>query len=229
LDVSDVARFIAAVRGGDLGAVEAALDANPDFARCRDESGVSVVCLATYFGREEIARALARARRDLDIFEASTLGDHDRVRELVSSTPALVDAHSPDGFQPLGYACFFGRREVVDVLLEAGASLESPARNPMQVRPLHSAVAQSDPETALVLARRLLEAGASPNVVQQGGSTPLHESAFRGEVDLVRLLLRHGADPNARDSEGRSPGDLARENGHEAVATLLARAADWSG
>ncbi|TMA34991.1 MAG: hypothetical protein E6J87_05180 [Deltaproteobacteria bacterium] len=71
-------------------------------------------------------------------------------------------------------------------------------------------------------AQRLLEAGASPNAIQQGGATPLHEAAFRGHADLVRLLLRHGAEPNIPDSEGKRPSDLARENGHEEVAALLA-------
>jgi uncharacterized protein len=224
--MSDAPTFVAAVRSGDLEAIRAALDANPDLARSRDDSGVSVVCLAIYFGREEVARALAGARDDLDIFEASTLGDHQRVRKLAASDPALVHACSPDGFQPLGYACFFGRREVFQVLLAAGADVESPARNAMQVRPLHSAVAQSDRETALFLAERLLAAGAMANAVQQGGATPLHEAAFRGHAALVRLLLKHGADPGARDSDGRTPGDLAREHGHEEVTALLERALD---
>jgi len=220
--VSDSARFIAAIRAGDLAGVETALGVDPGLARCRDESGVPVVCLAIYFGREEIARVLARGRDDLDVFEASTLGANERVRALTSLIPALVNSFSPDGFQPLGLACFFGRREAAEALLAAGADLESPARNPMQVRPLHSAVAQSDPDTALFLAQRLLEAGASPNAIQQGGATPLHEAAFRGHADLVRLLLRHGAEPNIPDSEGKRPSDLARENGHEEVAALLA-------
>ena len=54
------------------------------------------------------------------------------MRELTPSDPALVNAFSPDGFQPLGYVCFFGRREVAEVLLAAGAELESAARNAIQ-------------------------------------------------------------------------------------------------
>lgn len=221
--MSSATDFVAAVRSGDLAAVQAALDADAELARCRDESGVSVVCVSVYFGREHVAQILARARNDLDVFEASTVGDAGRVRALISADPTLVDAYSPDGFQSLGLACFFGRREVAELLLAAGADLETPARHAMQVRPLHSAVAQSDPDTALFLTRRLLDAGASPNVTQQGGATPLHEAAYRGNAELVRLLLRHGADPAARDSNGKSPADLAREHGHAEVAALLRR------
>ncbi len=217
----DATGLIEAIRGGDSNAVRAAVADDPGLARSRDEGGVSVICLSVYFGRDEIARELARMRDDLDVFEASTLGDVDRVRELIASTPGLANAYSPDGFHPLGYACFFGRQRLFDLLLEADTDLDAPARNPMQVRPLHSAVAHSDPDIALALAERLLRGGASPNVAQQNGFTPLHEAALRGHADLVQVLIRHHADASARNSEDQTPGDLARESGHLEVAKLI--------
>lgn len=213
--------FVAAVRSGDRSAVEAALSRNAKLAQSRDESGVSVICTAMYFGQQEIARRLVEARDDLDIFEACVAGEGDRVLELVSSAPELANAYSPDGFHPLGYTCFFGNPDIAEVLLKAGADIEAPARNSMQVRPLHSAVAHSDPEVALGLTRRLLEAGASPNVVQQGGFTPLHEAALRGHTELVQELLRYRADRGARDQDGRTPREIALERGHNKVAALL--------
>jgi ankyrin repeat protein len=218
MDVSDL---ITAIRAGDAGVVRDAIGRDPALARGRDRNGVSLVCLAVYLRHDGIARLLAATRDDLDVFEASALGDAARVGRLIASDSALVDACSPDGFHPLGYACFFGRREVFEVLLRGGADVEAPARNAMRVRPLHSAVAHADPDLALHLARRLLAAGASPNVVQQEGFTPLHEAALRGHAELVRLLLQHGADATARNAAGRSPGELAHDNGHPAVAALL--------
>ena len=147
--MSDASNLIGAIRAGDAIAVRTAIDANPELAHSRDESGVSVVCLAVYLGREEIARILAEGRDDLDVFEASTLGgEAGRVRELVSSAPDLIHSYSPDGFHPLGYACFFGRRQLFELLLHSGADLEAPARNRMRVRPLHSAVAHRAPQLA---------------------------------------------------------------------------------
>jgi ankyrin repeat protein len=140
---------------------------------------------------------------------------------LLDAHPEQLNAFSPDGFHPLGFACFFGRREVFDVLLARGADLEAPSRNAMQVRPIHSAAAQRDPAVALELIRRLLAAGASPTVRQQGGFTPLHEAAQRGHAAMVALLRQHGADVAAQNDAGKSARDLARERGHAEVEQLL--------
>ena len=213
--------FVAAVKRGDLDAARSALGRNPGLAAARDDAGVSVICLAVYVGHTELAAELARARTDLDIFEASCIGDRARVEELLTHEPRLVNSRSPDGFQPLGYACFFGRSAVFETLVVRGAELDAPSDNAMRVRPIHSAVAHADAGVALSLARRLLELGASPNVRQQGGFTPLHEAALRGDAPLVSLLLRHGADPSARNEADESAADLAQRKGHAEIAQSL--------
>lgn len=215
------ADVVHALRAGDDAWLESALEADPTLARARDANGVSVICLAVYLGRQRAAQLFRDRRTDLDLFEASTLGDAARVRALLDEKPERLNAYSPDGFHSLGYACFFGRTELLELLLARGADLELPARNPMQVRPLHSAVAHSDGDLALSMARRLLEAGASANVVQQGGFTPLHEAALRGHAPLVELLLANFADPLARNAEGKTPSDCAREAGHVAIARRI--------
>jgi ankyrin repeat protein len=215
--------LLAAIAAGDEAAVEAMLAIDAALARTRDAQGVSAICRAVYAGHDGIARRLAAGRSDLDVFEAAVLGEVGRVRELVAAEPGLRDAYAPDGFHPLGYACFFGRRELFDLLLACGADVSAPARNPMQVRPLHSAAAHADPELALYLTEALLAAGASPNVVQQGGFTPLHEASLRGHVEMVGVLLQHGADAAARNADGRTPADLARDRGVTDVLSLLAR------
>ena len=50
----------------------------------------------------------------------------------------------------------------------------------------------------------LLEKGASINVVQSSGSTPLHGAAFYGHTLVVGLLLQHGAKTDIRNRAGNT-------------------------
>ncbi len=214
--------FLDAVAAGDLARIEAALAADPSLARARTEGGVSAVLWASYHGRREVLAAVLARAGDLDVHEAAAAGAAERVRALLAADPGLVDAPSPDGFTPLGLAAFFGHPETVGLLLAAGARPDAEPANRMRVRPLHGAVACRDANAARACARLLLDRGASPNVVQHGGWTPLHQAASHGDRDLVRLLLAHGADPSARSEDGRTPRDMAAAGGHVEVAGLLA-------
>jgi len=80
-------------------------------------------------------------------------------------------------------------------------------------------------ESSLVL----LNSGASPNLKEESGTTPLHEAAVWADKRLVALLLAHGANPAAKDSDGATALDLARQrsdkDGIEIAELLSARQA----
>src|SRR5262249_22317159 len=174
---------------------------------------------ALYHGRTDEARKLAEASGDdaLSVHEAAALGRTARLTALLDADPALANAWSDDGFQPLGLAAFFGQREAVVLLLGRGGELNTPARHQFHVTALHAALAGPDPSIAYVL----LEAGADVNARQQGGMSPLHEAAHTGNLEITRALLAHGADPPAPNAAGPSPAMIARERGHVAVAEHL--------
>ncbi len=214
-------KFMECVKSGDISAVTKTLAKNPDLAKARDETGLSAILVATYQGHEEIKHQLLAAVGELDLFEASATGQHTRVAEILDKEPKLVEAFSPDGFSALGLAAFFGHPEVMKVLLNHGADPNLPASNPMQTTPLHSAVANRGPATALKMTRELLARGAKVNVSQAGGWTPLHQAAAHGQEPLIRLLIAHGAERNAQSDDGRTPLAMAEERGHKAVLALL--------
>ncbi|CAN5146374.1 hypothetical protein BH20GEM2_BH20GEM2_21810 [soil metagenome] len=218
------AELLTAVREGEAATVEELLRAEPSLAGARDDAGVSALLLALYHGHPEVAATLAAGVEALDVWEAAALGDTERLHALLQDDPELARAEAPDGFSPLGLAAFFGRREVVEVLLGSGADPNTASNNAMRVTPLHSAVAHRDGEVAAAVAEALLAAGADPNVRQQGGWTPLHQAAAHGRTGIVDALLIHGAEPNPVSDDGRTPARMAREGGHGEAAERLRRA-----
>ncbi len=210
-------QFIPAVQKGDLVKVRQLLAQQPDLAYAQTESGLSAVLLAAYYSQPAIASLLAGERRDLNIFEACAVGDLEQVNALVGARPELANAIAPDGFQPLGLACFFGHYEVARFLVESGVEINFPSKNSQKVMPLHSAAASR----SLDIARLLLEHGADPDARQDGGFTPLHEAAANGQLALVRLLVAHGADVNLSQTPGQTALAFARQAGHKDVVEFL--------
>ena len=184
---------------------------------------LSPILDALYHGRRDDAQRLLEAVgvETLSVHEAAAMGVVPRLTVLLDAEPSTANAWSSDGFQPLGLACFFGRREAAELLLSRGGEINTPARHPFHVTALHAALASPDPD----FAAQLIAAGADVNARQQGGATPLHETAHSGYLDLTRLLLEHGADPSATDDRGQTPAEVAIARGHPDVAALLTGAA----
>jgi ankyrin repeat protein len=200
-----VEELFAAIRAGDAEQVRALVSEDPERASARDGAGLSAVLTALYQQRRDIADALLAAGPELDVLDAAAAGRLDVLRAHVESDQDAPAARTPEGFTPLHLAAFFGGGPAVRLLLGAGMDADADQENPARVRPLHSAVAARDHDAA----RALLEAGADPNCVQQGGFTPLLAAAHQDDAELAELLLRHGADPALAADDGRDPAAMA--------------------
>jgi len=209
--------FLQAVKQGDTATVNSLADQDPALLTARDENGTSAVLLATYYGQPHIAQLLLQKGVALDIFEASTLGQLERVKTLLDSDPALVNAYAPDGFYPLGLACFFGHTEVAQYLLAHNADVNQAARNPQKVQPLHAASANGN----FALVKQLLENGADVNGQQSNDFTPLHNAAQTGSLEMTALFIEYGANVNAASKDGLTPLSFAVKENHREVADLL--------
>jgi ankyrin repeat protein len=156
---------------------------------------MSEILSAIYRGDREEAKRLA-AGRELSVFEASALGDTDRVRELVDADPSLVNAYGDDGFHPVGLASFFGHVDTARLLYERGADANQIARNErIQTAAIHAAAAAEgkDEETRYQLVELALEHGADPDLEQGGGFRAIDAARQNGDARVEQLLLDHGA------------------------------------
>ncbi|XP_078426209.1 poly [ADP-ribose] polymerase tankyrase-1 isoform X2 [Cetorhinus maximus] len=138
-----------------------------------------------------------------ELFEACRNGDVLRVKRLVDSGNVNAKDMAGRKSTPLHFAAGFGRKDVVEHLLQNGANVH--ARDDGGLIPLHNACSFGHAEVVSLL----LCHGADSNARDNWNYTPLHEAAIKGKIDVCIVLLQHGADPNIRNTDGKTAQDLA--------------------
>lgn len=71
------------------------------------------------------------------------------------------------------------------------------------------------------LVKKLLKAGADPDLTTDYGMAPLHNAAFHKNIKIAKLLLNNHANPNIIDIHNRTPLSIAVENDDFALCQLL--------
>jgi ankyrin repeat protein len=112
--------------------------------------------------------------------------------------PALANVNGIDdrGWTPLHYAAAMGDDELLQRLLEKGASIEG--QGTFGSAPIHVA-AQNE---RLEMVRLLVKSGANVNAVDVGNRTALIEAGRWNQASVARLLLELGADVTVVSAEG---------------------------
>ena len=174
------------------------------------------------------------------------------VVEFLLSQNAEVNARDQDYYTPLHFAADNEQQKIVDVLIAYGADVN--VQSKYGTTPLHCALKmdslscvnssssmymmkrkefptyqgpRSERSSTSDVVRLLLNAGASPNISDTSGNTPLHEAALEGYVTSMKLLLSKKADVNAYNSDHCTPLYYAAIRGHKsAVELLIANGAD---
>ncbi len=185
-----------------------------------------------------------------------TLAMHPEVvQTLLMRTDADVDASNQHGWTALSLAALHDDADVAQALIEAGASLRSPANdlpNPAATPLVNPVMVAAKNNSAEVL-EELMAAGADREggrmlrrmasgrhfgvVFAIGGRTALMEAAARGHARIAEILLEDrnpASDPASVDARDQSTGMtalmMAAAEGHlEVVEILLRHKADpWA-
>jgi ankyrin repeat protein len=218
--MADTAEFFEAIKSGDLQKVRTMVDCDPKLVDA-ESNGVAALMFAVYNRKQPVVDFLLQRGAKIDFFQAAALNNVDVMERALKENPQLARAFSKDGFTALGLASFFGSTEAAQLLLNNKADPNDVSKNSMKVAPLHSAVANRDPQKSLELTTLLLRHGAKVNIAQEGGWTPLHQAAAHGAREIVRMLLDRGADPRAISTDGRTPAQMAEAGKFPEVAALL--------
>jgi ankyrin repeat protein len=132
----DTTPLFEAIRAGDLDGVSRILAARPEAAGASDDNGLSALTMAAYRHEWAIVDRILGAGPELDVFEATIVGDAGLVGTLLDAAereraveaaaeagdlPDPIDERSTDGFTALHLAALFGRTDVVRLLLARGA------------------------------------------------------------------------------------------------------------
>ncbi|MGE3513177.1 MAG: ankyrin repeat domain-containing protein, partial [Vicinamibacterales bacterium] len=161
------------------------------------------------------------AGREGDLVVAIKSGDVSGAMSLIRHG-GDINVPEADGTTALHWAVHRDNLELVEALLQAGASATSVNR--YGVQPLSLACFNGN----AAIVERLLASGADPNTTKPAGETVLMTAARSGSADVVRRLVSRGADVNRRDPERGQTALMwaAAENHAEVVQILLDHGGD---
>ena len=181
-------------------------------------------------------------------FDAVRAGDAARVGALLAADPGLLSARNAQGQSAVLLACYAGRGEIRDLLIERGARMElheaaaagalGRVRELLDAEPALAKAYSPDGFPLLALAaafgheevaRYLHSLGADINAAATNGTgyTALTGAVAGGHKGIAGWLAENGADVNYRYAQGYSPLLTAAANGRlEIVEMLLANGAE---
>jgi ankyrin repeat protein len=186
-----------AAMGGHASLYTRLLEGGAD-ANAADAFGVTAVTIAAQrFDRPLYDLLRGKHKASQTLLGAIVFGSASEVREQLRTDQAAI--HRADQFilGPLHYAVRSGRREAVQILINAGAELDVPTMDDWTA--LHMAARRGDAE----IVGLLLKAGASPAARTRLGETPLMLACVDSDLATVRTLIKAAPDlVNATDIEG---------------------------
>ncbi|XP_074596331.1 uncharacterized protein LOC141851486 [Brevipalpus obovatus] len=208
------------IRGAKIDAQDSEEETPLHLAASRGHTEAVRILLENTKSKKEIINKKNRLKR-IPLHEAAYNGNLDVVRQLLIKKIDL-DQKDSSHHTPLSLAAAQGHSQVVDLLLEKGAKINSEKK---RNSPLHLAALNNHLETV----KLLINKGADISAKNNEKDTPLHIAVLLGHVDVARHLISKGADVNRKGNRDLTPLHHAVKSDHIIlVSLLLANGADKS-
>ncbi|MDP8218042.1 MAG: ankyrin repeat domain-containing protein, partial [Candidatus Theseobacter exili] len=162
---------------------------------------------------------------ELNPLHCALLKSNTEIAKLLILQGANVNSASSNCVSPMFLAAHLGNVEIAQLLLVKGANVNLQCGIENNTA-LHAAAHGSGAESyrnCVKIADMLLLNGASINPKNTGGSTPLYEAAFNGNLPVASLLVEKGADLNHECTKGSGFDSLnaAKLGNHQLIVDLL--------
>jgi ankyrin repeat protein len=180
----------------------------------KDEGGASALHHAASEGKESVVRSLLHAGANplskdgkgwTPLHYAAANGHIAVAILLIARNQFTVHARDDEGRTPLHRACFYGRKQSVQLLLDEKAKIDE--EDDKGKTPLHSAVSSNSSNEDVI--KLLYEKGADFNYKTiDYGWTILHSAARYSEPDKMDLLIKYGSKIEEKNDYGNTPLNL---------------------
>ena len=154
----------------------------------------------------------------VDQFFAAAASGNNNAIEILRKRRVDVNIESVDGRTPLHEAAAHGQNSTLKLLLQIPGVYKD-VRDNARNTPMLAAASAANFESALIL----LEHGANPRVMNDSGTSALHEAATYNNAVLIRTLIPQGIRVSLERGESKmTPLHCAARNGSfEAMKVLL--------
>ncbi len=152
------------------------------------------------------------------IFNAINADDADAITKLLKEDSSLINKASRSGmrYTPLQHAVYHSKKKALKCLLANKADLE--AKNRYSQTAMHIAAQRNNQEVV----KMLLEAGASVDVQDRNGYSPLWYSiAYYNNNKITPLLIEKSKNLNAKTKYGQTYLTTAAQYGRDAIVKTL--------
>lgn len=234
-----------AVLASDLPRIKFLISKGADLNQ-RDNQGYTALQNAARQRKAKLIEDLIVLKADVNATDSDgyTALHHAVLRNSAETVQALrshgADGNVPtaNGYTALALAIVEDHYKSAIALIDSGVAVDTPV-GPARLTPLMLAsgkesnmltlgagkqrIEKWNPKDPGILdiARALIGKGANVNAVSDTSVTALILAASHNNAPIVGLLAQAGADPHAKTKDGKTAADLARQNGNDAVVSLL--------